>query len=288
VNKFKPLLSATLEDPLRLTWPVLLSPKLDGLRCVIKDGMALSRNLKPFRNKYVQEQLSGLPEGLDGELIVGEPNKGNVLGRTQSGIMSADGEPDFTYHIFDRFDNPDRAFKARHWSLHDVRHSRVKVVPHTETSTMAQFIDYEQTVIDLGYEGVMIRGIYGHYKFGRATHNDQLLWKFKRFRDGEALVTGVEEGVHNGNEATIDELGHTKRSSHKAGMVGSGRVGTILATDQSTGQQLRISPGEMTQDEREFFWAHQDKLVGHVITFKTFDYGALNVPRFSTFKAFYR
>lgn len=71
----KPMLSATLEDPLRLTWPVLGSPKLDGLRCIIKDGMALSRNLKPFRNKFVQEQLSTLPNGLDGELIVGSPRR---------------------------------------------------------------------------------------------------------------------------------------------------------------------------------------------------------------------
>ena len=283
----KPMLSATLEDPLRLTWPVLGSPKLDGLRCIIKDGMALSRNLKPFRNKFVQEQLSTLPNGLDGELIVGSPCEGNVLGRTQSGIMSTDGEPNFTYWVFDRWDSVTRPFKARHWSLYDIDHPRVQVVHHAEIVGLNDFIEYEQRAIDMGYEGIMIRGIYGHYKFGRATHNDQLLWKFKRFRDGEALVTGLEEGVHNNNEAQLDELGRTKRSSHQAGMVGAGRVGTILATDQSTGQQLRISPGEMTAEQRVYYWENQDKLIGHIITFKTFDYGALNVPRFSTFKAFY-
>ena len=286
-EKMKPMLSATLKDPLLLTWPVLLSPKLDGLRCIIRDGQALSRNLKPFRNKFVQSQLSNLPAGLDGELIVGSPNKGNVLGRTQSGIMSVDGEPDFTYHVFDRWDNPNRSFKARHWSLHDVNHPRLKVVPHTETASITQFIEYEQRVVELGYEGVMIRGIHGRYKFGRATHSEQLLWKFKRFRDSEALVTGLEEGVSNTNELQRDELGRAKRSHHQAGMVGAGRVGTILAIDQSTGQQLRISPGEMTAEERTYYWENQDKLIGHIITFKTFDYGALNVPRFSTFKAFY-
>ena len=283
----KPMLSATLEDPLRLTWPVLGSPKLDGLRCIIKDGMALSRNLKPFRNKFVQAQLAALPNGLDGELIVGSPREGNVLGRTQSGIMSTDGEPNFTYWVFDRWDSATRPFKARHWSLYDIDHPRVQVVHHAEIVGLNDFIEYEQRAIDMGYEGVMIRGIHGHYKFGRATHNDQLLWKFKRFRDGEAIVTGLEEGVHNGNEPTIDELGRTKRSSHQAGMVGAGRVGTILATDKSTGQQLRVSTGEMTAEQRKYYWENQDKLIGHVITFKTFDYGALNVPRFSTFKAFY-
>lgn len=283
----KPMLSATLEDPTRLTWPVLVSPKLDGLRCIIRDGQALSRNLKPFRNKFVQAKLHDLPTGLDGELIVGLPYGGNVLGRTQSGIMSTDGEPDFTYHIFDRWDCPERAFKARHWSLFDIDHPRIQVVHHAEVTDLSDFIEYEQNAIDMGYEGVMIRGIYGKYKFGRATHNDQFLWKFKRFRDGEAIVTGVEEGVHNNNASTVDALGHTKRSSHQVGMVRAGRVGTILATDKLTGQALRISPGEMTAEQRVYYWENQDKLIGHVITFKTFDYGALNVPRFSTFKAFY-
>ena len=288
MNQFKPLLSATLEDPLRLVWPVMVSPKLDGLRCIIKDGRALSRNLKPFRNKYVQESLRGLPDGLDGELIVGEPNRGNVLGRTQSGIMATDGTPDFTFHVFDTFDRPEDPFFVRHALLLNVVHAQIKVVPHTKLWGIEAFIEYEKDIVDNGYEGVMIRGTHGRYKFGRATHNDQLLWKFKRFRDGEALVTGIEEGVTNTNEQTRDALGASKRSHHQDGMLPAGRVGTILATDEATGQQLRISPGEMTAEDRIYYWEHQSEIIGHRITFKTFDYGALNVPRFTTFKAFYK
>jgi DNA ligase 1 len=283
---YRPLLSATLEDPLRLTWPVLVSPKLDGLRCIIKDGIALSRNLKPFRNKYVQECLRGLPNGLDGELIVGEPNVGNVLGRTQSGIMSSDGEPDFRFHVFDNFDQPDRAFKARHWSLHNVQHSKVIVVPHYLVEGIEDFAEYEKNLVDYGYEGVMIRGIYGHYKFGRATHNDQLLWKFKRFSDTEAIVTKLEEGVSNNNIKTVDALGLSKRSHHQDGMVNAGRVGTILATVIDTGMQLRVSPGNMTAEDRVYYWNRPTEIVGKTITVKYFEYGMKDQPRFSTFKAF--
>ena len=288
MNQFKPLLSATLEDPLRLTWPIMVSPKLDGLRCVIKDGQALSRNLKPFRNKHVQEALCGLPDGLDGELIVGAPNRGNVLGRTQSGIMASEGIPDFKFYVFDTFDRPDEPFHVRHTMLLNVDHPLVSIVPHVALSGYAQFIKYEQDIVEAGYEGVMIRGIHGRYKFGRATHNDQLLWKFKRFRDSEAFVTGIEEGVSNTNEQTRSATGASKRSHHQDGMVPSGRVGTILATDEKTNQQLRVSPGEMTVEDRIYYWQHPMELVGHRITFKSFDYGALNVPRFSTFKAFYK
>lgn len=288
MNMFRPLLSATLEDPMRLTWPVLVSPKLDGLRCIIKDGMALSRNLKPFRNKFVQAQLAGLPNGLDGELIVGEPNQGNVLGRTQSGIMSAEGEPNFMFYMFDTFDMPSRPFKARHWSLFDVDHPRAVVVPHKQVHDQKAFTELEQLFVDQGYEGIMVRSIHGQYKYGRATHNDQLLWKFKRFKDAEAFVTGLEEGVTNLNELTTDALGHSKRSNHQENKIAAGRVGTILAKNVSTGQQLRVSPGEMTMEDREYYWKNQHELIGQTITIKYFDYGILDQPRFCTFKALYK
>jgi len=285
---FRPLLSATLEDPLRLTFPILVSPKLDGLRCIIKDGVALSRNLKPFRNAYVQSCLKDLPTGLDGELIVGEPNQGNVLGRTQSGIMSADGEPDFTFYVFDNWSSPEDGFVRRFETLSTVHHARVRVVWHKIVNSIEQFIALELETVNAGFEGVMVRGIHGKYKFGRSTHNDQILWKFKRFTDSECLVTGLEEGVSNTNPAELDALGHSKRNHQQDGMVPAGRVGTILVIDQSTGQRLRVSPGEMTAEDRAYYWQHQDKIVGQVITVKRFEYGMLNLPRFCTFKAFYK
>jgi DNA ligase 1 len=182
---------------------------------------------------------------------------------------------------------PSRPFKARHWSLHDVDHHRIEVVPHHEVHGLQHFQSLEQQIVDQGYEGVMIRGIHGQYKFGRATHNDQILWKFKRFSDGEAVVTGLEEGVHNHNPQTVDALGRSKRSNHQDGMVGAGRVGTILATNVSTGQQLRVSPGEMTMEDRAYYWQRPHELVGKVITIKWFDYGILEQPRFCTFKALF-
>ena len=80
------------------------SPKLDGIRCMIQNGMALSRSLKPIRNKYVQSLLGHKRfNGLDGELIIGEPTDKDVYRNTTSGIMKEEGEPNFTFWIFDDF-----------------------------------------------------------------------------------------------------------------------------------------------------------------------------------------
>ena len=51
--------------------------------------------------------------GLDGELIVGEPNAVDVYRTTNSGVMSADGEPDVKFYVFDRWDWPDSEYSYR-------------------------------------------------------------------------------------------------------------------------------------------------------------------------------
>jgi DNA ligase-1 len=137
-----------------------------------------------------------------------------------------------------------------------------------------------------GFEGIMIRRPDGPYKNGRSTPKDGILRKMKRFRDGEATVTGILEGVTNNNEATQDDLGYTTRSTHKANMAGAGRVGTILGDDLKTGQALNISPGRMTHFYRQKYFMMPHEIVGRVIKYKTFDYGAIDAPRFSTFQAF--
>ena len=144
----------------------------------------------------------------------------------------------------------------------------------------------EVAFLDTGFEGLMVRSIHGPYKHGRSTANEGYLFKFKRFRDGETTVWGILKGVHNLNEAILDELGRSKRNSHQENKVPSGQIGTLLARDCATGGALEISPGRMTQAMRKHYWQNPDEILERIIKYKTFDYGALNVPRFSTFQDF--
>ena len=99
------MLSHTIEDTSKIKFPVLVSQKLDGIRCLIINGVAVSRNLKPIRNEHIQS-IIGKQEynGLDGELIVGSPLAKDCYRVTNSGVMSKEGEPYFTYYVFDRWD----------------------------------------------------------------------------------------------------------------------------------------------------------------------------------------
>ena len=57
MKEFKPMLSASVEDVKTLRLPLLGSPKLDGIRAMVRDGVLVSRNMKPIPNVWTQRLL---------------------------------------------------------------------------------------------------------------------------------------------------------------------------------------------------------------------------------------
>jgi len=287
-NSTRPLLAQTLDDTSLLRLPVIGSAKLDGIRCIIENGVPISRNGKPIRNRYIKEVLGHHKySGLDGELIVGPPSGDAVFNRTTSGVSSIEGTPDFTYWVFDTFLTPHTPYALRLKSIDDYPvDPRIIKLPTVIIHTLSGLADFERKTLAAGFEGVMLRRVDGPYKQGRSTLNEQILLRLKRFRDGEALITGLEEGKINDNEAVTNALGYIERSTHQANMRKAGRVGTILATDLSTGDPLRLSPGRMTADQRIRHWAMPAGCVMRQCRYKCFDYGSIDAPRFATFQSF--
>lgn len=285
---FKPMLSATLVDIDTIQFPVLVSPKLDGIRCIIFDGVAYSRNLKPIPNTWVQSCLSCLPDGMDGELIVGEPNASDVWNKTNSGVMSADGQPDFKFYVFDRYaaDSPTEPFTYRlscaRVACSDFNEHTV-IVPQHQIRDLAGLETTEQYYVDQGYEGVMLRDPNGVYKFGRSTLRERGLSKLKRWFDVEAKVIGFVERMHNGNEATTDALGRTKRSTHKANKTGRGDLGALVC--DLNGVKFELGTG-FTDEQRRHIWNNQGDFLGHKVTFKYQQLTPDGVPRFPVFMRF--
>ena len=224
------MLAAKLEDVGPLQYPLLVSCKLDGVRALIINGVVMSRSLKPIPNRHVQK-LFGRPEleGLDGELCVGPPNAPDLMQKTMSGVMSPDGEPDVTYHVFDLHDtHPLVTFRERLALVHEVQQPLVRPVTHWYAYDQGELDALEARCLAEGYEGAMIRTPNGLYKQGRCGKKQPWLVKVKRFVDDEAVVIGVEELMHNDNEATTNELGRTKRSTHQAGKRPAGVLGALV------------------------------------------------------------
>ena len=270
-----------------VAYPVLASPKLDGVRALIIDGVVMSRSLKPIPNQHVQK-LFGRQElnGLDGELIVGKPTDPDAYRNTTSGVMSIEGEPDVTFHVFDDFHESGGFQRRLHTAMRRVKKQKAVVhVQHAIVNDEDELNSLEQQVLADGYEGVMLRSIDGPYKHGRSTEKEGWLLKLKRFADSEAKIVGFQELMHNANEAKTNELGQKERSSKKAGLVGKGCLGAIAVQDLKTGVEFDIGTG-FTQADREIYWATQKDLVGAVVKYKYFPGGVKDKPRFPVFLGF--
>jgi len=291
VSTFKPMLAADCKGDLSLIkLPCLASPKLDGVRCIIKYGVALSRSLKPIPNAYIQQwaqEFSPELEGLDGELIVGlpveQPGEESVMSRTMSGVMRKDGTPDFTFYVFDDTGFHKYPFAGRLAGVEELYPGmRTVVVPHRMISTLEELKAAVEQYIAEGYEGIMTRDPNGLYKQGRSTVKEQGLIKVKLFQTDEAEVIGVEEQMHNENEKQGD--GIQKRGTSAVGLVPAGVLGSITCR-RPDGVVFGIGSG-FTAAQRHKLWAERTTLPGRTVTYKHFAYGTKNAPRFPTFVSF--
>lgn len=292
----KPMLSGKAPDDLSsIKFPVLVSPKLDGVRTIIHEGKVISRKMKPIPNAHVQWLYGDRRlEGLDGEMIVGEATAANVFNRTQSAVMRHDGQPEVTFHVFDDMTDPTLPFEKRL----EVAHARVTMlarslpisfgkVPHSLIKSVDELNKIEDRYVSEGFEGVMIRSLTGPYKYGRSTTKEGWLLKLKRWEDAEAVLVDMVELMHNENELTRDELGYAKRSSHKANKVGRGVMGTFKCHWMQDGHlapiEFEIGTG-FTAEDRRRFWEMKEELIGSQVTLKYQQITPDGVPRFPVFK----
>lgn len=286
----KPLLAAST-DGKDLTYPLLASPKLDGVRVLIVNGKVMSRSMKLIPNKHVQK-LFGKPEyhGLDGELIVGAPTDKDCYRNTTSGVMSIEGEPEVKLWAFDIWGHGglfhQRLYHVeRRVNALSSKSSPLAFVHHHHIRFESELLEFETKCLELGYEGVMLRHPNGLYKQGRSTLKEGTLLKLKRFVDSEAEILGFEELMHNSNEKEVNELGQNERSSKKAGMVPRGCLGALLVRDVHSGVEFSIGTG-FTQVERQAIWDNRQSLFDKFIKYKSFLIGVKDKPRFPVFLGF--
>jgi DNA ligase-1 len=282
---YKPMLAVDCGPVENLVFPLVASPKLDGVRAIKSRDSLLSRSLKPIPNAQVQTIYYGIPENLDGELLAGNPCATDVYRKTVSMVMSQDVKTDgLTYWLFDIQEA--RPWEERHAHLCIIaadlkaRGARVELVPQVTVNSLDELLELEAQWVGQGYEGAILRKPGSPYKHGRSTVKEGYLLKLKRFVDGEAVVIGVTELMHNGNEATVNELGRTARSHSKAGMVPTGTMGTLIVRDMKTGVEFEIGTG-FTAQERAEMWSRQP--LGLLAKYKHFLVGAKDKPRHPVF-----
>lgn len=279
----KPMLACAFDET-KARFPYIATPKIDGIRFLMVDGIAVSRTFKPIRNVHIQKLLQQyLPDGIDGELTSGDSFQSST-----SAVMTIEGTPDFKVWIFDYLD-PDKnevdPFYRRILNIPVIGASfEYEVLCGSNMNSLEQIGNYEKICLEEGYEGVMLRDPNGTYKFGRSTVKENTLLKVKRFLDDEAVLIDVQEKMSNQNEAQLDAFGHIKRSASLDGLIPCGVAGTLIVQNKD-GQTFGIGSG-LDDFMRTEIWNNKEKYIGKLVKYKYFPQGVKELPRHPVFLGF--
>lgn len=291
-DSFKPLLAGKF-DREKIKFPVLGSPKLDGIRCVIHPEKGpVSRKLLPIPNVGLRKALASYCGAwLDGELISGAANAPNAMNATTTAVMGHEADwSQVKFYVFDRvisnmpYDSRLAGLMNDYAERHPQQNHLVQVVRHTRLDNIDQLMAFEEQCVGAGYEGIMIRDPAGAYKFGRSTTNEGILLKVKRFEDMEGVVTDFVELMHNENDAQTDHLGHTKRSTAKAGKVPGNTLGALVLKIQGFNEPTVEVGSGFTAEQKAEIWKNRKKYLGQKATFKYQPHGVKDRPRIPIFK----
>jgi len=296
---FRPLLAA--ETPVDLEvleklkhYPLLCSTKLDGIRAIVRNGVLVSRTMKPIPSQFAQYHFA-MPEfeGFDGELLVPEQTGRTIYHDTYSSVMTHKCTDPLIFKVFDRMEpgNFDTPYISRLEALKEILEYNddsefpVELVEQIMAYDLDGILRLEEDALRNGHEGLIMRRPDAPYKQGRSTLNQGFLVKLARWKTGEATIISYEQLEGNENEAIEDALGYTKRSSKKEGKVLKEAVGALVVRDLKTGDEFKIGTG-FDMALREEMWRLPQKFFGEIVKYRYKPYGTKDLPRQPSFQGF--
>lgn len=211
VEKFFPMLAQTYEPESTkkkkntITFPCLLQPKLDGLRCVVSKQnnkiLFQSRTGMYFETlEHLVPQLEKLFEKhnviLDGELYTRDypfEELSGLIKKKKLTSIDKDKLKLVSYHIYDIIN--DEVFSSRIKFLQQ-KIPKLNALNLFDVETVLcndqeKFKEMFSRWVGDGYEGIMLRNKDGIYMKNYRSHD---LQKYKEFKEDEFEIIGFKEG----------------------------------------------------------------------------------------------
>jgi ATP-dependent DNA ligase len=286
-TNFRPMLASTFNASLysvnntsrafKLTFPVLVQPKLDGIRCVsskVEDGKFAMKSrkgveIKNFEN--IKKELKMLYSYVDshkdlifdGELFTKSLNFETISGIVRQENSNSENKHLIEYHIYDVYDpnNTECPFIERSSFLNNLFKSvtlkTIKLVDTRYSGNLNETVDFHQQFVNEGFEGVIIRQENGVYEENKRS---KFLQKHKSFIEEEFEI----EGFHDGE-------GHDKDM-------------VIWECKTDCGKKFSVKPRGAFKERRDMF-LNADSYIGKKLTVIFQEYSADGIPRFPVGKS---
>lgn len=291
-KEFKPMLAPNDKiDLSEIRYPMFASTKLDGIRCIFKDGKMLSRSLKEIPNKQLQEKFQHLKDLsltkriiLDGEIYGIKMSFQQITHFVMTEDLEGEELPaELKFFCFDCLKDEEDNFSDRYNMYKDLRLANVTTVQQILVNSKEEVEKMFDVALEGGYEGLILKKPFSKYKFGRATLNSGDMYKVKPFVTIDAEITDVEERKENTAESFTNELGRTQRHNFKDEKKSTGMAAVFVVNYNNQEQRVCITGNE---EFRKEIWQNKNKYIGKMIEFKGMTVGSKDLIRHPVFLRF--
>jgi DNA ligase-1 len=274
-----------------LKYPLIVSYKLDGIRCIFRNGEMTSRALKQFPNVQLRKRFEHLAKLskennilLDGELLSKSLTFNEVSGITRQ--LDKELPDDLYFYCFDmvKDEKYDMSFAER-LQTYKLEAPYVQIVEQKFIYYAKAVNTYYEEALDWGCDGLILRDPAGKYKFGRGTVKEGLIYKMKPFQTFDAKILDVIQAteVREGAEKKINELGRSVTSKKKDDRVLIEKASAFVVLYEEKELKVTIA---MTDEEKTEVWSNKTKYIGRFIEYKGMLVGAKDLPRHPIFLRF--
>jgi len=288
--KFKPMLAVNADRD-KIKYPCFCSNKLDGIRCIFKDGEMLARSLKPITSETLQKRFQWIKDLtveldiiVDGELYC----HGMEFRDISRYVRKTDIEvpEDIKFHCFDIVlsENYGEIFTDRIRRLGDGEWGDSMVgVKQLRINNEKELDEEFERALEDGYEGLILRSRNSPYKCGRSSANEGYLLKIKPFLSFDAKVIDVVERMENLNESKKNELGRSFKRNTKEDKRGTGIAAVFTVMYEGVEGGVTLTGDEAFRRE---IWENKENYIGKMIEYKAMIVGMKDFPRHPNFMRF--
>jgi DNA ligase-1 len=203
IPTFEVMLAKKVENIDELKFPLIVQPKLDGIRC-LKVGKALiGRNGKAIANEKLQELLKNLIKEenyiFDGELYSHELTFNDILSQINSD--SKELHPSIKYVVYDLLTKQEWE-KQKCETNYSTRWVRIKSfvnlkqncewIGGIEVNNVFELKEYYEKCLSEDYEGVMVKSPEGRYEWKRVKEN--VMGKIKPSETFDCRIVDIKQG----------------------------------------------------------------------------------------------
>ena len=237
-----------------IKFPCFVQAKLDGVRCIFRNGVLTSRQGKVFPDmEHITADLEGVELVLDGELYSDTLNFQQFVGLVRKKKHNAAEKVllrQVKYWVYDCVN--DSPFADRFETLRTMFHGarafeHVERLPTEVCQTKDELKGFHDRYVADGKEGLIIRNSAGLYQLAARSKD---LQKYKEFEDAEFTVVEFTDGVgsEKGLVIWVCETEDKKKFSVRPRGTHEERTELFNDAESYVGKKLTVRYQELTED----------------------------------------